>query len=69
MPSKANSHDGALPPLDSAVYAKHRAALERRIDSVAMFRAAMYGETPPLIERVYEDSVQDPLTASEQGRD
>ena len=24
---------------------------------------------PEVVERVYEDSVQDPLTASEQGRD
>ena len=69
MPSKANSHNGAVPPLNSAVYAKHRAALDSRIDSVAMFRAAMNRASHRLIERAYEDSVQKPLTASDQGRD
>ncbi|WP_390127844.1 hypothetical protein [Synechococcus sp. HIMB2401] len=34
------------------------------------FRAAYRGEAKPdVVERVYDDSVQGPLTASEQGRD
>ena len=37
--------------------------------AVAEFRAKLRGVEPEVIERVYDDSVQEPLTASEQGRD
>ena len=37
-------------------------------DLVAFREATGLGK-PGVIERVYDDSVQDPLTASEQGRD
>ena len=37
--------------------------------AVVAFREATGQAKPGVIERVYDDSVQDPLTASEQGRD
>jgi len=42
-------------PLDHAVFAE--------------LRAKIHGEKPEVVERVYDDSVQNPLTASEHGAD
>ena len=58
MPSKANNNGAALlaqPPF--------------RTLAVPDFKSPCIDAKPEVIERVYNDSVQEPLTASEQGRD
>ena len=58
MPSKANNNGAAplaLPPV--------------RTLAVPDFKSPCIDAKPEVIERVYNDSVQEPLTASEQGRD
>ena len=42
---------------------------EHNAAAVAEFRGKLRGVEPEVIKRVYDDSVQEPLTASEQGRD
>ena len=46
-------------PIDSELHAAFRMKL----------RASLRGEKPEFLERIYEDSASEPLTASEQGRD
>ena len=58
MPSKAKNN-GAAPLAQPPV----------RTLAVPDFKLPHIKAKPEVIERVYDDSVQEPLTASEQGRD
>ena len=58
MPSKAHNYGAA--PLDQHLV---------RMPDVPDFKSPCIDAKPEVIERLYDDSVQEPLTASEQGRD
>ena len=58
MPSKAHNYGAA--PLDQHFV---------RMLAVPDFKSPCIDAKPEVIERVYDDSVEEPLTASEQGRD
>ena len=58
MPSKA--HNNGAAPLEQPFV--------RTLD-VPDFKFPCIGAKPEVIERFYDDSVQEPLTAGEQGRD